>query len=183
MEICLQGRCGLSRFVESQKSLYSCIDWGMSTHIRDAYTFATVVLLLVKTTFCLESISECFVSSFFFFQNFWLCVLLYANCSAGADLLSLSFLLGLGILIHVLFDWLIEWFVRVWCWLVWVCMNIPGMMEVPWSRGAVRGSLWQLMGLTADRWLCERGNKRAREAYKCLLTSTVYLNLHPQSIS
>lgn len=70
MEICLQGRCGLSRFVESQKSLYSCIDWGMSTHIRDAYTFATVVLLLVNTTFCLESISECFVSSFFSFRTF-----------------------------------------------------------------------------------------------------------------
>lgn len=42
----------------------------MSTHIRDAYTFATVVLLLVNTTFCLESISECFVSSFFSFRTF-----------------------------------------------------------------------------------------------------------------
>ncbi len=50
------------------------------------------------------------------------------------------------------------------CSLVEVCMNIPGVKQVPGSLDAVRVSLWQLMVFTADRWLCKREEGTEREA-------------------
>lgn len=49
----------------------------------------------------------------------------------------------------VLFEWLIERFVRVWCKLVWVCMNIPGVKQIPRSLDAVRG-----VAVTTDGIYC-----------------------------
>lgn len=45
-----------------------------------------------------------------------------------------------------------------WIFLAW--SRSPGAME------AVRGSPWQLIGLSADRWLCERGDMSERERKK-----------------
>lgn len=64
-------------------------------------------------------------------------------------------------LVH--FEELIEWFVGAGGGSSRVCMNILGVKQVPRSLDAVKRSLWQLMGLTADRWLCEREREGWRE--------------------
>lgn len=148
MEICLQGRCGLSRFVESQKSLYSCIDWGMSTHIRGAYTFATVVLLLVNTTFCLESISECFVSSFFSFRTLALCASLRKlQCRSR---LTFSVFSSWSWHSHSCSVWLADWVI---CQsLVLACL---GLHEYSWDDGGpLEPGCCQGVAVTTDGTYC-----------------------------
>lgn len=86
-------------------------------------------------------------------------------------------------LVH--FEELIEWSVGAGGGSSRVCMNILGVKRVPRSLDAVKRSLWQLMGLTADRWLCEREGEGWREGergHQCHLTCTVYLNFHPQTV-
>lgn len=86
-------------------------------------------------------------------------------------------------LVH--FEELIEWSVGAGGGSSRVCMNILGVKRVPRSLDAVKRSLWQLMGLTADRWLCEReggGWREGERGHQCHLTCTVYLNFHPQTV-
>jgi len=57
--------------------------------------------------------------------------------------------------------------VSAWIFLAW--------KQLPWSSDAFGGSLWQLMGCTADRWLCERGEReRERERERGPPTSGIW---------